>query len=170
MAMMREKQISVLVTLKLLIVMSVISLFIVTGFSCGRNKIREAGLTEITPPQLPPPPPKTPTMVGSDTIWEIVDELPLLPGGDKLIMRYIAKNINYPETAKEKGIQGQVVIKFFISSKGDVSGHEIVKNVSPDLDAEALRVVKTLTKFEPARKDGKPVPSWYYLPITFTLK
>ncbi|MCX6325304.1 MAG: energy transducer TonB [Bacteroidia bacterium] len=168
--MMREKQISVLGTLKLLIVMSVIALFIVTGSSCGRKKIREAGLTEISPHQLPPPPPKPPTMVGSDTIWDIVDELPLLPGGDELIMKYIARNIHYPETASANGIQGQVVIKFFISSKGNVSGYELVKNASPDLDAEALRVLKTLTKFEPARRDGKPVPSWYYLPITFALK
>jgi Ca-activated chloride channel family protein len=85
-------------------------------------------------------------------------------------LNYISKNINYPDSAKAKGTQGQVVVKFFISSTGNVSGHEIFKSVSSDLDAEALRVVKTLSKFEPAWRNGKSVPAWYYVPINFVLR
>lgn len=158
------------IILRLFIVMQVIAIVLITFYSCGRNKNWEAKLTKITLPQLPPPPPKPPTMQGSDTIWKIIDEPPIFPGGEELLVKHISKHTKYPDAAKANGIQGQVVVKFCISSKGNISGYEIVKSVNPDLDAEALRVIKTLTRFEPARKDGKPVPFWYYLPITFTLK
>jgi len=156
-----------LIIRKLFIALPLIIAVLITFSNCGRSRNMEASLTNIEPPQLPPPPP---TMNGGDTTWQIVDEIPLLPGGKELLFNYIARNIHYPDSAKTKGTQGQVVVKFFISSKGNVTGHEIYKSVSPDLDAEALRVVKTLTKFEPARRDGKPVPAWYYVPISFKLK
>jgi TonB family protein len=165
-----KKASSALITFKVLIVLQVITVFLIAFSSCGRNKNPEETLSGISLPPAPPTPPKPPTMEGSDTIWQIVDEIPLLPGGEELLMKYISKNIRYPEAAKEKGIQGRVFVKFFISSRGDVSGHVIVKSVSPELDAEALRVVKTLTKFEPARRDRKAVPAWYNVPITFVLR
>jgi TonB family protein len=159
-----------LLTLRLLIVLPAIAIVIVAFSSCGRYKNGEARLINIKPPQLPPPPPKPPTMNGSDTTWQIVDEIPLLPGGNELLMNYISRNIHYPDSAKAKGTQGRVIVRIFISSKGNVSGHEIFKSVNPDLDAEALRVVKTLSKFEPAWRNGKPVPAWYFIPINFVLR
>jgi periplasmic protein TonB len=159
-----------LITLTLLLALPCIAAILITFSSCGRNRIREANMINVEPPQLPPPPPRLPSMTGSDTAWQIMDEIPLLPGGKELLVNYIAKNIKYPETAMTEGIEGVVVVKFFISRKGDVTGHEIFKSVNPDLDAEALRVIKTLTKFEPARRDGIPVPAWYYVPINFKLR
>jgi len=109
-------------------------------------------------------------MEGADTIWKWVDDYPLFPGGEELLIKHITRNINYPEYARKNKIQGQVVVKFCITKKGKITGYEIVKSVSSELDAEALRVVKTLQRFEPARVDGEPVTSWFYLPITFTLR
>jgi TonB family protein len=109
-------------------------------------------------------------MVGSDTTWDMVEQIPMFPGGTELLIKYISKNIEYPEEAKAKGIQGKVIVKFRITSRGNMNGFEIYKSVSPELDAEALRVLKTITKFEPAIVDGKPVSAWFYLPITFTLR
>jgi len=155
---------------------NVFNLFLVTTIAiisftyCHREKDWSATLSKISPPPLPPPLENIPTMEGADTIWKMVDEYPLFPGGEELLIRYIARNTNYPESARVNKIQGQVVVKFCITKKGKITGYEIVKSVSPALDAEALRVVKTLQRFEPARKDGEPVTSWYYLPITFTLK
>jgi TonB family protein len=145
------------------------SVFIATITSCCRSGKNYSSQTIMEPPMLPPPP-KIPSMTGSDTTWDMVDQVPMFPGGQELLMKYIAMNTNYPESAKEKGIQGKVVVKFRITSRGNVNGYQITKSVSPDLDAEALRVVKTITKFEPAVIDGKTVSGWYYLPITFTLK
>jgi len=150
--------------------LSVMATIMLTCPSCSRSKRAETSLTRLEPPPLPPPPPKMPSMAGSDTIWDMVDQVPMFPGGEELLVKYIAMNTKYPEEAKSKGIQGKVVVKFRITSRGNVNGYEISKSVSPELDAEALRVVKTITRFEPTIVDGKPVSAWYYLPITFTLK
>ena len=138
--------------------------------SCSRCMRGTTHLTGLEPPPLPPPPPKVPSMVGSDTTWDMIDQIPMFTGGEELLVKHIARNTNYPETAKAKGIQGKVVVKFRITSMGSVNGYEITKSVSPELDAEALRVVKTITRFEPTIVDGKPVSAWHYLPITFVLK
>lgn len=165
-----DKTPTALKTLKLFLTLPVILIVLFVFYSCGRSNNMDAALSKIALPPAPPAPPKVSTMTGSDSIWQMNDEAPLLPGGDKLLSTYIGKNLRYPDAAKKQGIQGKVVVKFFISSKGDVNGHEIYKSVSPELDAEALRVVKSITKFEPARKSWKPVPSWYYVPISFVLK
>ena len=143
---------------------------IISFTHCRREKDWSATLSKISPPPLPPPLKTIPTMEGADTIWKWVDDYPLFPGGEELLIKHIARNINYPEYAQKNKIQGQVVVKFCITKKGKITGYEIVKSVSSELDAEALRVVTTLQRFEPARVDGEPVTSWFYLPITFTLK
>jgi TonB family protein len=138
--------------------------------SCNRIRKGHGSLTILEPPQLPPPPPKAPSMVGSDTTWDMIDQYPLFPGGEELLGRYIGMNTRYPEEAVKKGLQGTVVVKFRITSKGTVNGYEITKSVCPELDAEAMRVVMTITRFEPAMVDGKPVSAWFHLPINFTLR
>jgi TonB family protein len=154
----------------LIFALTVSAVIMFTIPSCSRSKKGITGLSRLEPPPLPPPPPKVPSMAGNDTTWDMVDQIPMFPGGEDLLVKYIAMNTHYPETAKSKGIQGKVVVKFRITSRGNVNGYEITKSVSPELDAEALRVVKTITKFEPAIVDGKPVSAWYYIPITFAFK
>ena len=138
--------------------------------SCSRARNGVTSLSKPEPPPLPPPPPKIPSMAGSDTTWDMVDQIPMFPGGEELLGKYVAMNTKYPREAMEKGIQGVVVVKFRISSRGTVNGYEIYKSAAPELDAEALRVVKTITRFEPAIVEGKPVTAWFYLPISFKLK
>jgi TonB family protein len=154
----------------LLLALTLSVCILVTFPSCGRNRKGITSFSKLEPPPLPPPPPKVPSMAGSDTTWDLVDQIPMFPGGEELLGRYVAMNTKYPEAAKEKGIQGRVVVKFRITSKGTVNGYEIWKSAGPELDAEALRVVKTITRFEPAIVDGKPVTAWFYLPISFALK
>ncbi len=154
----------------LIMVLTVTALLMTAIPSCSRSKKGMTGLAELEPPPLPPPPPKIPSMTGSDTTWDMIDQIPIFPGGEDLLARHIARNIKYPDIAREKGIQGKVVVKFRITSRGNVNGYEITRSVSPELDAEALRVVKTITRFEPSIVDGKPVSAWHYLPITFILK
>jgi TonB family protein len=143
---------------------------IISVNSCSRGRKGETSLTRLEPPQLPPLPTKAPSMQGSDTTWDMTDQYPMFPGGEQLLCNYVAMNTKYPEEALKKGLQGTVVVKFRITSKGKVNGYEITKSVCPELDQEALRVVKTITKFEPAIIEGKPVSAWYHLPITFVLK
>jgi periplasmic protein TonB len=104
------------------------------------------------------------------TPFVVVEEMPMFPGGDPELLKYIAEHTNYPEVAKENNIQGRVIVRFCVTSKGGVSQVSILKGVDPELDAEAIRVVNTLPTFKPGKQGGKPVPVWYMVPITFTLK
>jgi protein TonB len=104
------------------------------------------------------------------TPFVVVEEMPAFPGGDIELLKYIAEHTSYPEVAKENNIQGRVIIRFCVTSKGGVSQVSVLKGVDPELDKEAIRVVNTLPPFKPGKQGGKPVPVWYMVPITFTLK
>jgi len=100
----------------------------------------------------------------------VVEEMPEFPGGDVELLKYIFEHTNYPEVAKENNIQGKVIVRFCVTAKGTVSQISVLKGVDAELDKEAMRVVSTLPPFKPGKQGGKPVPVWYMVPITFTLK
>ncbi len=100
----------------------------------------------------------------------IVEEMPMYPGGDAELLRYLRENAIYPEVAKENNIQGRVILKFCVTSTGDITKISILKPIDPELDAEAIRVVSTLPKFKPGKQGGKPVPVWYQAYINFRLQ
>ena len=100
----------------------------------------------------------------------VVEEMPMFPGGETELLKYISDHTQYPEVAKENNVQGKVIVRFCVTSKGGVDKVEILKSVDPELDKEAIRVVKTLPAFKPGKQGGKPVPVWYMVPINFTLK
>jgi periplasmic protein TonB len=100
----------------------------------------------------------------------VVEEPPMFPGGEAALQKYIAEHIQYPEVAKENNVQGKVIVRFCVTSKGGVDKVSILKSVDPELDKEAIRVVQTLPPFKPGKQGGKPVPVWYMVPINFTLK
>jgi TonB family protein len=126
------------------------------------------------PPPPPPPPPEEKQDMASlseDEIpFVVVEEMPMFPGGDIELLKYIGENTRYPENAKQQNIQGRVIIRFCVTAKGGVSQISVLKGVSPELDEEAMRVVATLPEFRPGTQAGKAVPVWYMVPITFTLK
>jgi TonB family protein len=138
--------------------------------SCNNASKSALSETEIAPPPPPPPPPPV-AETDSDTPLEVVDEMPVFKGGDTAIINYIGKNTKYPEPAKVKGTQGKVIIRFAVEADGSIDKVSVLKGVDPELDMEAIRVVKTLPSFEkPGIKDGKAVSVWYVLPINFALK
>ena len=105
-----------------------------------------------------------------DKVYEaIVDVRPTFPGGDEKLMEWISQHIVYPPGCWESHIQGRVIIRFLIKADGSVGEAEIIRGVYPELDKEALRVVKSLPKFNPATLNGKAVEYWFTLPITFKL-
>jgi len=100
----------------------------------------------------------------------VVEEMPMFPGGEAELLNWIGQHTQYPEIAKENNIQGKVIVRFCVTSKGTVDRVSILKGVDPELDKEAIRVVQTLPAFKPGKQGGKPVPVWYMVPINFTLK
>lgn len=85
------------------------------------------------------------------------------------ISRHVSENTTYPKLAQMTGIQGTVYVSFEINKVGAISNARVVKPVDDLLEAEALRVINSLPKFEPGRKDGKAISVEYTIPVTFKL-
>lgn len=116
------------------------------------------------PAAKPKPVPTTP----EDTVvFVVVEEMPEFPGGMSAMMKYLAQNIKYPVKAIEKKIEGRVVTAFVVSCDGSLRDVQIVRSVDPDLDAEAIRVIKSMPNWKPGKQRGKDVAVKYTLPITF---
>lgn len=103
-------------------------------------------------------------------VYENLDEMPQYPGGINGLMTVLSENLHYPEDAMENNIQGKVMVKFVVTSKGDVANIEILNSVYPSLDKEAVRVVGLLNGFTPGQLHGENVNVWFTLPITFKLQ
>jgi TonB family protein len=106
----------------------------------------------------------------SKKVYESVEQMPEFPGGLEGLMRYLQQNVQYPPIAVQNNVQGRVVVQFIIDETGQVGEVKVLRHVSEEIDAEAVRVVKTLPKFEPGRQDGEAVAVWYTLPINFKLQ
>ncbi len=98
------------------------------------------------------------------------EEMPVPKGGEAGLYKYIAENTRYPKVALDNNIQGKVYVRFCVTSKGTVDQVSILKGVSPALNAEAIRVVKSFPPFRPGKMNGKPVPVWYIVHIDFKIR
>ena len=99
------------------------------------------------------------------TIYTIVDEMPRFPGGDSAMVAYITHNVHYPQTEKEKGIQGKVFVGFVVEKDGGISNVEVKRGIGAECDAEAIRAVKEMPNWEPGKQSGVLVRT----PISFKI-
>lgn len=114
-----------------------------------------------------------------EPIFLIVEHMPQFPGGDIALREYIRDNVVYPEEAKAKKIQGKVFVQFVIGTDGNVEPESVKAIRSIDqtyrnidlslLDPEAIRVVKSMPKWEPGTQRGKPVRVSFTIPIDFSM-
>lgn len=98
------------------------------------------------------------------------ESMPNFPGGMPGLGEYLRTSLRYPVKAKEKGIEGTVLVNFVISKEGDVTGVNVLKGVNKLLDAEAVRVVENMPKWSPGVQRGEKVSVSYNIPIKFKLK
>ena len=105
-----------------------------------------------------------------EPIFQVVEEMPKFPGGLQEAMVFIGKNIKYPVAAQEARIEGRVIVQFVVGKDGSVSDIHTVRGVSPELDAEAIRVVSMMPKWIPGKQRGKAVAVKYTMPIMFRLQ
>ena len=105
-----------------------------------------------------------------EEIFTAVEQMPQFPGGEGELLKYISSHIKYPTMAAENNIQGRVVVKFVVQKSGKVGEVVVLRGKDPDLDKEAVRVVKTLPDFIPGKMNGQAVSVWYTLPINFKLQ
>ena len=103
--------------------------------------------------------------------WDCIPEtMPYFPGGNVLMLKYLADNIKYPASAVKAKKQGRVIVGFIVQKDGSITHAKIVRSIDPELDAEALRVVKGMPKWTPGTQLGKPVSVKYALPVKFSLQ
>lgn len=96
-----------------------------------------------------------------------LDVSPSFPGGKEFLKKYLQLNTNYPKEAKKAGITGRVIVRFMVEPDGSIDNITVEKPVYPVLDAEAVRVVSAMPRWQPGMVDGKPVRVRFTLPITF---
>ncbi|TLX76889.1 energy transducer TonB [Labilibacter sediminis] len=103
-------------------------------------------------------------------VFFIVEEMPVFPGGDTELRKYIAQSVKYPVIAQENGIQGRVYVQFVVGTDGAVTQVKVARGVDPNLDKEAIRVVQSMPKWKPGKQRGKAVKVSYTVPINFVLQ
>ena len=91
------------------------------------------------------------------------------PGGMQAEFKWIADHLKYPEECKAKEIQGNVIIQFVVNEDGSLSDAKILRSPDNALSQEAIRVVKAMPKWKPAKQGEKAVRSYFRLPIVFKL-
>lgn len=104
-----------------------------------------------------------------DVIFTVVEDQAEFPGGQDSLMKFLAANIHYPQAAKEKGIRGRVIITFIVEKDGSLSNIKVLRDIGDGCGDEAIRVVKLMPKWKPAKQRGKNVRQQFVLPITFRL-
>lgn len=105
-----------------------------------------------------------------DEVYVAVEQMAEFPGGQSELMKFLFMNVRYPENEKKNKVQGRVIVKFVISKDGKVTDPQVIRGVDPALDAEAIRLVKAMPDWIPGKIDGKPVDSYFNLPITFKIQ
>ncbi|MDR0573610.1 MAG: TonB family protein [Tannerella sp.] len=109
-------------------------------------------------------------VVDDNFVFITVEKMPEFPGGETALLKWISDHVIYPTIAAENGIQGRVSCTFVVNADGSVTDVQVVRPIDPNLDKEAIRVLKQLPKFKPGEQRGKPVRVKFSVPVRFRLQ
>ncbi len=176
-AMMTKKQSTKLTLLRILILLPMIFLLILV-LACSKSENPQEELDNTAKEEIiavEPTTVETDNTTGDvpegEKIFFIVEEMPSFQGkGQEVFREWVAKNLRYPENAAENGISGRVFVQFIVRPDGSVDEVKVLKGVSPELDAEAIRVIQLSPKWEPGVQKGHKVSVAYVFPIVFVLQ
>lgn len=101
--------------------------------------------------------------------FQVVEEMPEFPGGMGECLKFLAKNVKYPMESQQAGVQGKVIVQFVVEKDGSIANPKVVRNLDPNLDGEAIRVISIMPKWKPGMQKGQPVRVKYTVPVTFKL-
>ncbi|RIJ37657.1 energy transducer TonB [Pontibacter oryzae] len=106
---------------------------------------------------------------GAELSYFPMREMPVFPGGEQAMLRWLATNIKYPKSTRKAKVQGLVLVSYVVNEQGKLENIELIKGIHPDADAEALRVIHTMLVWIAGKYEGEAVPVHYTLPIRFSL-
>ena len=130
---------------------------------------KPATIDEIQAVGYAPAPKANDPSAAQGEIFQVVEEQPMFPGGMQELMKFLQTNIRYPKEAQARGLQGRVVVQFVVNTDGSICDENVVKSVDPQLDAEALRVVRSMPNWTPGKQRGEAVRVRFTIPVTFKL-
>lgn len=113
---------------------------------------------------------KTVVAQKNQQVFDVVEQMPEYPGGIQALFEYLQQNVKYPEDAEKQKIEGRVIATFVVETDGSINNVEVAKPAFPSLDAEAVRVLSAMPKWNPGMQSGKVVRVKYTVPINFSLK
>lgn len=105
-----------------------------------------------------------------NTIYDIPEEVASYPGDMDTFWTFLMKNLHYPEGAEADSVQGRVIVRFVVEKDGSLTNYEILHSPDDRLTDEALRVLRMMPRWQPAKNNGRPVRSRYVVPVAFRLK
>lgn len=120
-------------------------------------------------PSQPKDDKQRPEPLTTDTILVVVQKMPEFPGGDRAIMKYLRENINYPEKAMQKGIEGTVYITFMVETDGRITDVKLLRGIGGGCDEEAVRVIENMPNWKPGEIRDEVSRVAFTMPIRFSL-
>ena len=104
-----------------------------------------------------------------DYVFDAVEQNAMFPGGDGALIKWLGEHTEYPQVALENGVQGTVRVRFVVKKDGTIGDVKVLKPVDPNLDKEAIRVIKSLPKFIPCKMNGHAVNCYFTAPVRFKI-
>lgn len=154
-----------------LFVLPAFALLVAGNISCSQDASQtEDAKEEVVAPVSPEAKEAPADSTAKEEVFMVAEQMPEFPGGMKEMLKFLQENVKYPENAMKNNVQGRVIVQFVIEKDGTPTEFKVLRSVDPDLDAEALRVMKAMPKWKPGMQKGQVVRVKFTVPVSFTLQ
>lgn len=154
-----------------LFVLPAFALLVAGNISCSQDASQtEDAKEEVVAPVSPEAKEAPADSTAKEEVFMVAEQMPEFPGGMKELLKFLQDNLKYPENAMKNNVQGRVIVQFVVEKDGTPTEFKVLRSVDPDLDAEALRVMKAMPKWKPGMQKGQVVRVKFTVPVSFTLQ
>ena len=154
-----------------LFVLPAFALLVAGNISCSQDASQtEDAKEEVVAPVSPEAKEAPADSTAKEEVFMVAEQMPEFPGGMKEMLKFLQENVKYPENAMKNNVQGRVIVQFVVEKDGTPTEFKVLRSVDPDLDAEALRVMKAMPKWKPGMQKGQVVRVKFTVPVSFKLQ
>ena len=154
-----------------LFVLPAFALLVAGNISCSQDASQtEDAKEEVVAPVSPEAKEAPADSTAKEEVFMVAEQMPEFPGGMKELLKFLQDNLKYPENAMKNNVQGRVIVQFVVEKNGTPTEFKVLRSVDPDLDAEALRVMKAMPKWKPGMQKGQVVRVKFTVPVSFKLQ
>lgn len=154
-----------------LFVLPAFALLVAGNISCSQGvSEKQDAKEEVVAPVSPEAKEAPADSTAKEEVFMVAEQMPEFPGGMKEMLKFLQENVKYPENAMKNNVQGRVIVQFVIEKDGTPTEFKVLRSVDPDLDAEALRVMKAMPKWKPGMQKGQVVRVKFTVPVSFKLQ